>query len=73
MLLQVTAVCFNDTGDQVISGGLDNNLKVPTKTMSNQTRVPFLSKSIIVRDLARLLIRLMFTDIMNFDTNGSPY
>lgn len=25
---QITAVCFNDTGEQIISGGIDNDIKV---------------------------------------------
>ena len=29
---QVTSVCFNDTGEQIISGGLDNNVKVCSTT-----------------------------------------
>ena len=28
MSLQVTAVCFNDTASQILSGGIDNEVKV---------------------------------------------
>jgi len=28
-MYQVTSVCFSDTAEQVISGGIDNDIKVP--------------------------------------------
>ena len=28
ILIQVTAVSFNDTSDQILSGGIDNEIKV---------------------------------------------
>ena len=32
ILIQVTAVSFNDTSDQILSGGIDNEIKVMIPT-----------------------------------------
>ena len=32
ILMQVTAVSFNDTSDQILSGGIDNEIKVMIPT-----------------------------------------
>jgi Prp8 binding protein len=33
---QLTAVTFNDTSEQVVSGGIDNDLKVRVSAVSNE-------------------------------------
>jgi Prp8 binding protein len=41
---QVMAVCFNDTADQVITGGLDNEIKVFTYILNSLSIISIIVK-----------------------------